>query len=644
MRPRAVAPRPARSAALPASWRAQLALLVTAPPAGDAWLHELKFDGYRIGCRMDGPAIRLISRNGNDWTSKFPEVRAAVADLPVRRAFLDGEVAAFLPDGRTSFQALQQAFKSAVRPALAYCVFDLLHLDGEDLSRLPLEERKQRLQTLLARQRATSRIRYSDHVIGNGAKFFEHACRQGLEGIISKRRTAPYEPGRGGSWVKTKCITRQEFVIGGFTEPEGSRAGIGALLVGVHEEKGALRFAGKVGTGFTRTSALELRQRLEPLAQPKSPFVNTPTRGLGRHVHWVTPTLVAEVAFTEWTADGKIRHPSFQGLREDKRGAEVIHERPAAITEKSAPATHRVLRATAPAQVAGVRITHPDRVLWPAIRFTKLGLAQFYEEIAAWILPHLAGRPLTLVRCPRGVGAPCFYMKHSPAWAPSDLRRVRLQEKKKVGEYLIADSLPALIALVQMDVLEIHTWNTKTAGGMHADRVVFDLDPGPSVRWARVIDTARLVRDALQTLGLTSFVKTTGGAGLHVVAPLAPPVEWSAALTFARALANALARHNPALYTTTFAKAGRERKILIDYLRNNHTNTAVAAYSTRAKPDAPVSVPLAWDELDVRVRSDHYTVRNLVKRLAGLRADPWKAYGTCRQRLTPDALEAVARL
>ena len=672
----------ARAARLADRFEPQLATLVRTPPEGDEWLHELKYDGYRIGCRLDGRNVSLVSRNGKDWTDRFPDVCAAAAELPVRRALLDGEVAVLLPDGRTSFQALQNVFSGGERANLVYFVFDLLHVDGEDVARLPLEQRKTRLAALL-RSAAQKRLRYSEHVVGRGAEFLAHACRMGLEGIVSKRRDRPYTPGRGAAWLKTKCIKRQEFVVGGFTDPEGSRLGIGALLVGVRAADGTLAFAGKVGTGFTNRGAQELRRTLDGIEQAECPFTPTPPGSLGRHAHWVKPTLVAEVAFTEWTSDGKIRHPSFQGLRDDKPVSDVRREKP--VPPPRGTAT-----------VAGARLTHPDRVLWPELGFTKLDLARFYETIADRILPHVQRRPLTLVRCPGGVGTPCFYMKHSPAWAADGLQRVRIREKKKIGEhlvdrpltlvhcpkgvpasgarkgvdcvfmkhakvwgpapirrerirertktgeYLIVDSLTALIGLVQMDVLEIHTWNSTIEHVEEPDRLVLDLDPGPEVRWAQVIEAARLVRSAFEALKLQSFVKTTGSAGLHVVVPLVPEAGWSECLSLARGIAEAIERQSPRLYTTAFPKAGRERKILIDYLRNNRTNTSVAAFSTRATPRAPVSVPLAWEELSTRLRSDHFTVRNLGKRLSGSKGDPWRAYWRCRQRIAPELLRAIA--
>jgi bifunctional non-homologous end joining protein LigD len=551
----------------------------------------------------------------------------------VDEALLDGEVAVVLPDGRTSFQALQGAFSAetaAGRAALVFFVFDLLRLEGERLDAQPLDERKARLCALVGRRRKANRIRYSAHVEGHGRSFFDKACRLGLEGIISKRRDGPYRAGRNADWLKTKCVRRQEFVIGGFTDPEGARAGIGALLVGYYDDRGRLIFAGKVGTGFTQKTALDLRAQLRTIEQRECPFTDRPAGGLWRNVHWVKPQLVGEVMFTEWTADGKIRHPSFQGLRADKTAREAHKEVPAAST-------------AARDVVQGVRITHPDRIVYPDARLTKLDVALYYERVADWIVPHLHGRPLTLVRCPEGMRGGCFYMKHSKVWAPAPLRRVRIQEKRKLGEYLIADDIAGAVGLVQMGVLELHTWNSDVARVEHPNRVVLDLDPGDEVPWTRVVDAARAVRTALAALDLESFVKTTGGKGLHVVVPLRPHAEWSACLSFARALAQTIERTSPEDYTTDFAKAGRRKKILIDYLRNNRTNTSVAAFSTRAKPHAPVSVTLTWKELTATLDPALFTVQTVPKRLARLRTDPWADYWTSRQTLTKQALKGCRR-
>ncbi|MGC3997759.1 MAG: DNA ligase D [Anaeromyxobacter sp.] len=622
-------------------YRAQLATLVEVPPEGPGWVHEVKYDGYRIGCAVERGRATLWSRNGKDWTAAFPEVARAAQQLPVSATLLDGEVAMVLPGGRTSFQALQQ--RGGGRAALAYFVFDLLHLDGEDLAGLPLTERKARLERLLAR-RGGDVLRYAPHAGGSGAAALRAACSAGLEGIVSKRADGRHQPGRGATWTKAKCVARQELVIGGFTEPAGSREGIGALLVGLHQD-GALRFAGKVGTGFTREVARDLRARLEPLRRPAPPFAPAPRGGLARAARWVEPVLVAEVQFTEWTADGKVRHPSFLGLRTDKPAGEVVREgRPAATAPPPTPARPRRgqrSRAEQPAVVAGVRISSPDRVIFPEPGITKRDLARYYEAVSGAMVPHLAGRPLTLVQCPTGLAGGCRYLRHARAWAPAPVRRVRIREKRKMGEYLVVDGAAALVTLAQLDVVELHTWNATADRLELPDRLVIDLDPGPEVPFSEVMAAARLVRGALGALGLAAFVKTTGGSGLHLVVPLLPVLGWDACLSFARGLCATVARHAPRVFTVAFARRGRERKILLDYLRNSRASTSVAAFSARVRADATVSVPLAWDELTRALRPDRFTVRSVPRRLAALRADPWAGYRAAARALDVARLAAV---
>jgi bifunctional non-homologous end joining protein LigD len=633
----------ARRTALPDFIQPQLATLVDEPPSGDAWLHELKHDGYRILARLDRRRVKLSSRNAHDWTEKLPAVAAAVARLPAEQAILDGEVTVLLPDGKSSFQALQNFMSGAGKGELAYMIFDLLYLDGWNLTGARLEDRKAALARLLTAARDKAAVlRYSDHVVGAGSDFFAHACRLGLEGVVAKRRDAPYRGTRGADWLKIKCLKRQEIVIGGYTDPEGSRVGIGALLGGVHEN-GRLSYVGKIGTGFGHQTLRDLKKRLASLEQDTCPFTPRPT-GVGRP-HWVKPELVAQVSFNEWTSDGKLRHSTFQGLREDKPASAVVRELPSRTDEqpearkppaKRAPTARPAARATdgrGEATVAGVRLTHADRVVYPRLGTTKADLARFYESISEWILPHLKDRPTTLVRCPEGVHKTCFYQKHIGYWAPESVRRVKIQEKRKVGEYLVVDSLASLIGLVQIGILEVHTWNSVVERLEQPDRIVFDLDPGPGVDWPRVIECARLIRDQLRALELASFVKTTGGKGLHVVVPIEPGPSWDETTAFARALAETTARADSRRYTAQMAKADRQRRIYIDYLRNVRGATSVAAYSTRAKPEASVSVPLAWDELSPRITSDHYAIENLPRRLAELTKDPWAAYWTTRQTL-----------
>ena len=616
----------------------QLAQLVKSAPTGDDWLHELKYDGYRIGCRIDGGKVTLLSRKRNDWTASFPEIVQAAKRLKVKSALLDGEVCVVLPDGRTSFQALQN-LASAQGARLVYFVFDLLYLDGRSLIGEPLEARKAALKKIVRGEQ----IQFSDHLDADGPAAFREACRLRLEGIISKPRHEPYLMGKRAGWVKTKCVQRQEFVIGGFTDPEGAREGIGALLVGFYD-RDRLVFSGKVGTGFTIKVARDLRARLNAIEVRESPFSPPPAGPLGRRAHWVKPQLVGEVEFTEWTDEGKIRHPAFQGLRKDKPARAVVRERAAA-----APPAKKTRGSTkqAPAdnpEVRGVRISNPDRVIYETPRLTKLDVARYYDAVAGAMMPHVDGRPLTMVRCGEGVAAGCFYMKHSKVWAPKALTRVKIKEKTKVGDYLVIESPEAIVSLAQMGIVEIHTWNTRHRKVEYPDRIVLDLDPGPEVPWSTVVASARVVRKLLQTLDLESFVKTTGGKGIHVVVPLDPRHDWRACLELSRAAAEALTRHDPALFTTTFAKRGREKQILVDYMRNNRTNTSVAAFSARARHGATVSMPLAWTELTASLDPAAFTIETVPARLKRQKKDPWAEYFRLKQRFSSKAVAALDAL
>ena len=615
-------------------YQPQLAQLVKSAPSGGEWLHELKYDGYRIGCRLDRGTVTLLSRNGKDWTAAFPEIAQAASRLKAKSALIDGEVCVLLSDGRTSFQALQN-LAAADRDRLVYFAFDLMHLDDRSLIGEPLEARKEALRRILR----GDRIRFSDHLDADGPDAFTEACRLGLEGIISKPRTSPYSPGKRIGWLKTKCTKRQEFVIGGFTDPEGAREGIGALLVGVHDGD-RLVFAGKVGTGFTARVARDLRTALNRIEVPAPPFTPPPPGWLGRNAHWVKPRLVGEVEFTEWTDDGKIRHPSFQGLRRDKQPASVIRE---AAVDPPRPRNRAAAVRTTDSTVRGIAISHPDREMYEDPRLTKLDVARYYDRVAAAMMPHVEGRPLTLVRCGEGVARGCFYMKHSKVWSPPALTRVKIREKTKIGDYLVIESPEAIVSLAQMGILEIHTWNSRHTNIEYPDRIVLDLDPGPEVRWKTVVEAARTVRRLLRTIGLESFVKTTGGKGLHVVVPLAPRQDWKGCLELSRAVAEALTRLDPVRFTTAFAKRGRERQILVDFMRNNRTNTSVAAFSTRARAGATVSVPLAWTELTARLDPSAFTVLTVPGRLARQRRDPWTDYFKLKQRIAASAIKTLSR-
>ncbi|HXU44503.1 MAG TPA: DNA ligase D, partial [Thermoanaerobaculia bacterium] len=501
-------------------------------------------------------------------------------------------------------------------------------------------------------------LRYNDHVEGQGEAFYRQACKLGVEGIVAKRRDAPYRSGRGGDWLKVKCLARQELVIGGFTAPQGSRSGLGALLVGVYRDR-KLRFAGKVGTGFDAATLADLTRRLKPLARATPPFDDPPRGAEARGVTWVDPELVAEVAFTEWTDDGRLRHPSFQGLREDKPAREVEQEKPAPVTastsrsgkarkarkEVPAAASRKTIRNPAPEKgepvVAGVTLSHPERVLYAEQGVTKLDLALYYQAVERFILPHLAGRPLTLVRCPQGRQKGCFYQKHLGEGMPAAVRSVAIREGDGGEEpYPYVEDLAGLVSLVQIGVLELHGWGASAGDLERPDRLVFDLDPDPAVPWPRVVQAAQLVRKGLAEIGLACFVQTTGGKGLHVVAPLSRRRSWPEIKEFARAFAEGIVRGAPDLYVSKASKAARAGKIFIDWLRNARGATAILPYSTRARPGATVATPLAWAELP-GVHPDELTVETVPARLAKLRKDPWGDFPTARQTIRAETFRAL---
>lgn len=603
----------------------QLATASVEPPTSPGWIHEIKYDGYRLRVVVEGGAARVLTRNGADWSARFTWLAQAALALPISSAILDGEVVATRSDGVSDFSRLQAALASGSPDALTYMVFDLLYLDGHDLRDVPLVERKGVLREML--HDSASAIRYVEHFETPGAAFHRGTCEVGLEGSVSKRADRPYEPGRSHDWIKVKCRQRQEFVVLGWTEPQGSRPGISALLLGVQSHDG-LRYAGRVGSGFSNRERVDLLETLGRLNVPAPPIPEPP--GLARigH-HWVRPELVVEIAFAEWTADGLLRHPTYLGLREDKPAGEVSAE-PIGLS------------------VEGVTLTNPDKVLFApgdsGDGVTKRDLARYYEAVADRMLPYLAGRPLTLVRCPHGTARDCFYQKHPDMRGlPPALRTVEIAEARTRRTYLWIDDVAGLVSLAQLGVLEIHAWNSLESDPERPDRMVFDLDPGPGVGWLHIRDTALLLRDALLALGIASFVKSTGGSGLHVVAPIIPDHDFEQVLPFARALVERLAAADPAHLTARMSKALRPERIFIDYLRNAHGATAVAAYSTRARPGGPLSVPLRWDELTDRLDTAAFTIATVVPHrldaLAG--TDPWEGFAESRTRLDATMFAAL---
>ncbi|MFL5241744.1 MAG: DNA ligase D [Gemmataceae bacterium] len=631
-----------KKAPIPVRVDVQLASLAKKAPEGDLWFHEIKFDGYRMICKIDKGRVSLVSRNHKDWTERLPSLVAAARKLRVRRAILDGEIVAMRADGTTNFQDLQNAFRDRGAGLLNYFVFDLLYLDGYDLTKLPLEQRKRILTEILGGHGVPASIHLSEHIQGNGPAFLQQASKMHLEGIVSKRRDSPYRRGRTLNWLKIKCVKKAEFVIGGYTEPTGSRTGFGALLVGYHNHAGDLVYAGKVGTGFDDRTLRSLFERLVKLKHDKSPFEDF--KSAGRAVHWVKPQLVAQVAYGDWTRDGHLRHPSFQGLSEGASAAEVTRDTPASPSsvDHTGNKDGRKDRATSDydprsQKFGGVRLTSPDKVLYPESGITKLELANYYKMVAAWMLPHVANRPLVLVRCPEGHQNQCFYQKHPPAGTPDTFRRIKVREKSKDEEYLVVDDEAGLVSIAQIAGLEVHVWGSQADTLEEPDRLIFDLDPDPAVPWKRVVDSAQQVRQFLEELGLQGFVKTTGGKGLHLVVPIERRHDWDEAKAFCKRVADLIVLADAKNYTSNMTKAARVGKIYIDYLRNARGSTAIAAYSTRARSGAPVSVPLSWKELSDRVFADHYTVRNLGRRLASLKHDPWEGIGSLRQNLVNPA-------
>ena len=612
-----------------------LALLgVTAPDSPD-WIHEIKFDGYRMQARIDDGEVRLLTRKALDWTDKFVPVAESLQRLPVEQAIIDGELVSEDENGHASFSKLQQDLKKGQSETFIYYVFDLLYRDGDDLTGATLEARKRALGALLA-DSDIPHVRLSEYFTEPGSVLLKHACSIGLEGIISKRRDAPYRPGRGGDWIKAKCSDRQEFVIAGYAPSTVDPRAIGALILAFNRD-GQLHYAGRVGTGYTQKVARALWTKLQPLRVDKPPFPTKPVEETrARNARWVRPKLVAEVDLRGWTHGDRVRQASFQGLREDKSAREVVREVKAMVTAKrpksAPPAAKSKAQRSQKAQVQGVPLSNPDRVYWEDAGVTKQDLAEFYAGIWKWMAPHVTGRVLALVRCPEGAAGECFFQKHASAGV--DQKRLHLVPEPDGDKAISVDDLEGIIALVQAGVLEIHTRGSSIHHLEEADRLVFDLDPGPGIGWKDIVAAAREVRERLADLKLKSFLKTTGGKGLHVVLPIRP-TPWDQAKDFCRRVAEKMEANAPDRFTSVIKKSVRGNRIFVDYLRNSREATAVAPYSTRARPGAPVSVPIAWEELKTLKAANQYTVLNLQQRLSRLRSDPWKGIGKLKQAL-PD--------
>jgi bifunctional non-homologous end joining protein LigD len=654
---------------LPDKQAPQLASVVEAAPEGDDWLTEIKFDGYRLLALIDHGEVRLLTRNGNDWTSRLLAVAEAAGQLLVETAMVDGELVALDKQGISSFPALQAALSGGRDQDLVFYLFDLLHLDGFDLRQCALRDRKQRLKDLATWQ---GMLRYSDHQEGDAVRMRKAACEMKLEGIICKRADAAYRAGRSQDWLKVKCQGREEFVVLGWTEPAGSRSGLGSLHVGYHDPSGALHYAGGVGTGFSNETLAMLRDRLDGLESGPPKHLMVAGEDLEHGIHWVRSELVAETSFTAWSGAGRIRHAVFLGLREDKAAADVVREpadpdaerrditprnyagsarrrglitavppkrdptQPAAVTRTgSVIVTAKAPRARTET-IEGITLTHPDRALWPGI--TKLDLVKYWQTVADHALPGIAHRPLAVLRCPEGLEGEQFFQKHAHGVMPTGVRD-GIADK---APFLLIDDLQGLVAMAQMSAIELHAWGSTEADPLHPDQLVFDLDPGEGVKTAEIVEAALDVRQRLEAIGLASFCRTSGGKGLHIVVPLIADQTWDTVRTFCKMFAEAASEARKDKYLAHVKIADRRGRILIDWLRNGLGSTAVASFCPRARPGAGVATPLAWREVTPKLDLGAFTMKTVPQRLAKLRSDPWAEFAASRRSL-PAAPKHEAR-
>ncbi|MPR04732.1 DNA ligase D [Pseudomonas sp. MAFF 212408] len=626
--PKARAKRPKASAtktrqSLPEQFTPQLATLVDRAPDGD-WQYEIKFDGYRMLARILDGEVRLFTRNGHDWTDRLPRQVKALQALKLGDSWLDGEVVSLNDDGLPDFQALQNAFDVGRSLDIVYYLFDAPFLEGEDQREAPVEARRAALKSALSSSRSKL-LRFSEAFVANQRDIFESACDLALEGLIGKRLGSPYVSSRSTDWIKLKCRLRQEFVIVGYTRPQGSRSGFGALLLAVNDDTG-LVYAGRVGTGFDQAALKAVYAQLKPLERKTSPLQKPLTSPQARGVHWVEPSTACEVNFAEWTREGVVRHASFIALRSDKPVAQIIHEQPrkASSVKPAAPAKKRS---------GGVNITHPERVIDAQSATQKHQLAAFYQNISEWILPFLRHRPVSLLRAPEGVDGEQFFQKHSEHLAIPHIKQLDPALDPGHARLMEIDQPGALIGAVQMGTIELHTWGATSDKIETPDLFVLDLDPDPALPWKTMLEAAQLTLSVLDELGLAAYVKTSGGKGLHLVVPLARRDDWGTVKAFAKAIAQFMTQQLPERFTATSGPKNRIGKIFIDYLRNARGASTVAAYSVRARPGLPVSVPVSREELKGLRSAQQWTVANLHERLAHLKEDPWAGYAN-RQKIS----------
>ncbi|XHF33241.1 DNA ligase D [Pseudomonas chlororaphis] len=625
----------AHKARIPAQLKPQLATLVESAPEGD-WQYEIKFDGYRIMARIDQDDVQLFTRNGHDWTHKLPKQAQALAALGLESAWLDGEMVVADADGVPDFQALQNAFDAGRSENILYYLFDLPYLNGVDLREVPVQERRAALATVL-KAHEDPLLRFSEAFDETPQALLNSACQMRMEGLIGKRLGSPYVSRRSSDWIKLKCKHRQEFVIVGYTDPKGARSSFGALLLGLHDrDSGELRYAGKVGTGFNETTLKSILAQLKPLRVKKPAVVNPPTGFEAKGVHWLKPSLLAEVAFAEMTQDGSVRHAVFHGLREDKPAKDITEERAKPMKTSKA-------QSTAPSQSdladGKVRITHPDRVIDASSGTTKMQLAEYYASVAEWILPQLKDRPVALVRAPDGIAGDLFFQKNAENLA---IPGIRTLDKELTGQpVMLINNAEALIGAVQMSTVELHTWNATTTDLDKPDRFVLDLDPDPALPWKSMVEATALTLTVLDELGLKAFLKTSGGKGIHLVVPLTRKHGWDEVKDFSHAIVTHMAKLLPERFSAVSGPKNRVGRIFIDYLRNGLGATTICAYAARTREGLPVSVPLFREEVGEIKGADQWNVRNVHERLAEVGDEPWAEMKKTRQSITAEMRKRV---
>ena len=617
-------------APLPASLEPQLATLSVTPPTGSGWMVEAKFDGYRILARIERGRARLVTRGGHDWTDRMASLAMELESLGVTSGWLDGEIVVMNAAGVPDFNALQNAIDSASNEQIHYFLFDAPFLGGLDLRQVPLWSRRAVLRRQFA-GKDLPRVHFSENFATAPAQMLDAACRMGLEGVIAKREDSPYLSTRTESWLKLKCTVRQEFVVVGFTDRSNSPGEVGGLLL-AYQEEGELRYAGSVGTGWTAQTGRALHAQLVAL-EAKKPMLDAATIKPGRWStrtagaeRWVEATLVAEVSFSGWTPEGYVRHPVFKGLRKDKPAS--------AITREAAAVSARSPAAPAVPPASSVKVTNPERVIDPTTALTKMDLVRYYESVADWILPHLKDRPVSLLRAPDGIAGQLFFQKHPESKMPG-LRVLDRVLWPNHNALLAIDDVDALLAAAQMNTIELHTWNSTTSSIDDPDRVIFDLDPGEGVTWAQLQEAAVLTRTMLTALGLQSWLKTSGGKGLHVVVPLAPRLHYEVVKGFSQAVVQHMAKTIPQRFVAKAGGGNRVGKIFVDWIRNGHGQTTATAFSARARPGMGVSMPVSWDDLAALKSGAQWTIVTAREYLSFQQFDPWTDYWTSKQPLGP---------